>query len=82
MICQLFYCTLNKPEIKKMNTLVFKTKKEALDFLKSVQRLDSSLDKTFFYPKGTYYLAHGEYAKPAAALANSSVENTPPHSCL
>ena len=36
-----------------MNTLVFKTKKEALDFLKSV-----------FYPKGTYYLAHGEYSKP------------------
>jgi len=47
-----------------MNTLVFKTKKEALDFLKSVQRLESSLDETFFYPKGTYYLAHGEYSKP------------------
>ena len=47
-----------------MNTLVFKTKKEALGFLKSVQGLESSLDETFFYPKGTYYLSHGEYAKP------------------
>ena len=46
-----------------MNNLVFATKREAVDFLRSQKYLTQG-NNGDFYPRGTYYLAHGEYSQP------------------
>ena len=46
-----------------MNKLVFATKREAVEFLRS-QKYLSEMDNGSFYPHGTYYLTHGEYSQP------------------
>lgn len=46
-----------------MNKLVFATKKDAIEFLKSKSYL-APCDNGNFYPHGKYYLAHGEYSQP------------------
>ena len=46
-----------------MSKLVFATKREAVEFLRS-QKYLSEMDNGAFYPHGTYYLAHGEYSQP------------------
>ena len=45
-----------------MPTLVFSTKKEAIEFLRNLGNLEE-LTNGNFCPKGTYYLAHGEYSQ-------------------
>lgn len=42
----------------------FRTKKETLEYLDSLDTLVSVLDGATYIPKGIYYLAHGEHAKP------------------
>lgn len=44
----------------KMTNLVFATKKEAVDFLKSIDNLTEMGNGNFTH-SGTYYLRHGEY---------------------
>ena len=46
-----------------MKKLVFATKREAVEFLRS-QKYLTETNKGNFYPHGTYYLAHGEYSQP------------------
>lgn len=46
-----------------MSKLVFKNKKEAIEFLKSLSYLAETKNGNFF-PRGTYYLSHGEYSQP------------------
>ena len=46
-----------------MSNLVFNTKKEAVEFLRNIEYLEE-MSNGNFYPKGTYYLAHGEYSQP------------------
>ena len=46
-----------------MRKLVFATKREAVEFLRSQTYL-AEMDNGNFYPDGTYYLAHGEYSQP------------------
>ena len=45
-----------------MSKLVFETKSEAVEFLRSLNLTE--MDNGAFYPRGTYYLAHGEYSQP------------------
>ena len=45
-----------------MNKLVFATKSEAVEFLRSLKYLTEG--NGAFYPHGTYYLDHGEYSQP------------------
>ena len=45
-----------------MSKLVFETKSEAVEFLRSLNLTE--MDNGAFYPQGTYYLAHGEYSQP------------------
>ena len=47
-----------------MNNLVFTSKKETIDFLKSVNGLNSDHAEKSFFPAGIYYLSCGEYSKP------------------
>ncbi len=49
-----------------MNTkyLVFATKKETIDFLKSIEGLDLNSTGTYFSPNGVYYASHGESSRP------------------
>jgi hypothetical protein len=47
-----------------MNTLVFKSKKEATEFLNARDDIEISRSGEFYFPSGIYYLAHGEYSKP------------------
>ena len=46
-----------------MKKLVFATKREAVEFLRS-QKYLTEMENGAFYPQGTYYLAHGEYSQP------------------
>ena len=46
-----------------MSKLVFATKREAVEFLRS-QKYLTKMDNDYFYQHGTYYLAHGEYSQP------------------
>ena len=46
-----------------MKKLVFATKREAVEFLRSLKYL-TEMENGAFYPHGTYYLAHGEYSQP------------------
>ena len=46
-----------------MNKLVFATKSEAVEFLRS-QKYLTEMSNGAFYPHGKYYLAHGEYSQP------------------
>ena len=46
-----------------MNKLVFATKREAVEYLRS-QKFLTEMCNGAFYPHGTYYLAHGEYSQP------------------
>ena len=43
----------------------FETKKQALDFLESIDWLTSHSNGKKYSSNRTYYLNHGEYAKPA-----------------
>jgi len=48
-----------------MKTLSFRTKKEALDYLRSIPQLVESAQRPgVFRRTGTYYLNHGEYSRP------------------
>jgi hypothetical protein len=48
-----------------MKKLSFATKKEALEYLRSIPQLEESAKcPGVFARKGTYYLWHGEYARP------------------
>lgn len=47
-----------------MKNLVFDSKKEALEFLSSIEGLSGSDDGKYFIRKGTYYLSNGEYSRP------------------
>jgi hypothetical protein len=45
--------------------LSFPTKKEALEYLRSIDELEeSSKTPGVFWETGTYYLSHGEYERP------------------
>ena len=46
-----------------MKKLVFATKREAVEFLRSQKYLEET-NNGVFYPHGTYYLAQGEYSQP------------------
>ena len=46
-----------------MSKLSFATKKEAVDFLKSIKNF-GQITNGIFYPIGTYYTKHGEYSQP------------------
>ena len=46
-----------------MTKLVFLTKRDALEFLRG-QKYLTEMNNGDFYPRGTYYLAHGEYSQP------------------
>ena len=50
-----------------MAKLVFATKREAVDFLRSLKYLTQG-NNGDFYPSGTYYLAHGEYSQAEFAV--------------
>ncbi len=47
-----------------MENLKFATKKEALDYLWGVEGLCTNLLGQVFWPRGPYYLSHGEYSSP------------------
>jgi len=48
-----------------MKTLSFKTKSEALNYLRSIPELEESTKRPgIFWRRGTYYLNHGEYDRP------------------
>ena len=49
-----------------MSKLVFATKSEAVEFLRSLKYLTQMLNGNF-YPHGTYHLSHGEYSQPEFA---------------
>lgn len=51
--------------------LTFKNKADTLEFLRGLPYLTETAhttgrnaSKVYFYPSGTYYLSHGEYAQP------------------
>ena len=46
-----------------MSKLVFATKRESVEFLRS-QKYLTEMDNVAFYPHGKYYLTHGEYSQP------------------
>ena len=47
----------------KKPELSFETKREAIEFLRSVEELEEG-EPGVFYETGAYYLSHGEYARP------------------
>ena len=50
-------------EDRKMSKIVFATKKEVIEFMRTLSNYVES-GSGFFYSKGRYYLAHGEYDRP------------------
>ncbi|WAR45494.1 hypothetical protein [Methylomonas rapida] len=42
----------------------FATKKQAVDFLNSIEWLDTHSDDKKWSSTGTYYTSHGEYSRP------------------
>ena len=53
----------------KLRILSFKTKAEALEYLRSVKVLEESARHPgVFYRGGVYYLNHGEYARPVYSV--------------
>lgn len=46
-----------------MSNLVFSSKKEAVEFLRNIKGL-KELSGGNFFPKGIYYLHHGEFETP------------------
>jgi len=44
--------------------LTFKTKQETVGYLNAQAHLDSNNSGTSWFPRGAYYLSHGEYSQP------------------
>lgn len=43
-------------------------KQELINLINSKNYLEWSQDKKYFYERGTYYLSHGEYARPTYSI--------------
>lgn len=47
-----------------MKKLVFNSKKDAVEFLRNIEWLNELSCGNVFFPKGIYYLHHGEFTTP------------------
>jgi len=58
--------TLGMPaRSEKMEDLSFKSKKEAIEFLKKTNGLSESRNGDYFYQSGNYNMSNGEYDLPS-----------------